>query len=62
MGNSLKVLEIKEVCTICGKRIDQCMSYAHDSMVVHPWRVCRVCLKDALDKMPTDVDVIVYPV
>ena len=62
MGNSLKVLKIDEVCTICDERVDQCMSYAHDNMVIYPWRVCRACLKDALDKMPVDNDVIVYPV
>jgi len=55
MGNSLKVLEIDVVCTICGKRIEQCMSYAYDGKVVHPWRVCRACLQDAVDRMFVDV-------
>ena len=61
-SNSLKVLEIDVVCTVCGGKTEQCMSYAHGGRVVHPWRVCRACLKAALDKMPIDVDVVVYPI
>jgi hypothetical protein len=54
MPNNLKVLNIDEVCTVCGKHVDQCMAYAYDNLVVHQWRVCRECLQEAVDKMSAD--------
>jgi hypothetical protein len=54
VGNSLKILEIDVVCTVCGRPIKQCMAYAHDNMVIHHWYVCRECLEEAVSKMYKD--------